>query len=377
MKEPETSALTAELAGEIRRDGPVTFARFMEQALYHPEWGFYSRGGGPWGEGRDFVTSVDAGPVFAGLMMPLFRACWEAAGAPEVYPLIDAGGGDGRFAELVSEEARAAGDDFGAALQPVLADRCGAGRGAVFPGTDSGPCCIFANELIDALPVHLVRMQDGRLEEGLVDEAEGRFVWLWAEPTTPLLAGYFADLGVELLDGQRATVNLEAGKWLESAAGSLDQGHLVIIDYGYPAPALYSPEVAAEPLRTYRGGVEGAGPLADPGLQDITAMVDFTSLGRRAMACGFTVHCFTDQYRLLQRLAERLAEDPAVWERIAGGAGRGLDALKRGMALRSLLSPEGISGSFRVLVLSRGEVGRLPLLAGLKAPSGAGFQPVE
>jgi len=370
------NALMEELKKEIEEGGPITFARYMEQALYHPEFGYYTRGGGPWGEGRDYVTSVDAGPVFAGLLLPLFRTCWEAAGSPEVYPLVDAGGGDGRFAELAAAEASAGGDAFGEALRPVLADRCAAGRSIAFPGPFDGPCCIFANELIDALPVHLVRWRYGRLEEGLVAQADGRLAWQWSEPTTLRLADYFNSLGLALAEGQQAAVNLEAGAWLEAVAGSMTEGHLIIIDYGYPAPALFTAEVASEPLRTYRLGREGVGPLDDPGLQDITAMVDFTTLGRRALEAGFTVNCFTDQYRLLQRLAERLADHPADWERLTG-AGHGMERLKRGMALRALLSPEGIGGSFRVLVLSRGGREPLSLLTGLKVPSGAGFKPIE
>ncbi len=119
--------------------------------------------------------------------------------------------------------------------------------------------------------------------------------------------------------------------------------------------------------------------MEDPGRQDITAMVDYTSLTRWAVDAGFTVRCLTDQYRLLQRLAEQLSADPAAWEQLAGGgsAAGARERLKRGMALRALLSPEGIGGSFRVLILSCGVVETLPLLSGLKIPAGIGILPLE
>jgi len=383
MTDEGKNELAEELVGAIRRDGPMTFAAFMEQALYHPRHGFYTRGGGPWGPDRDFVTSVDTGPVFAGLLVRLFRACWESVGSPSSYRLVDAGGGDGRFLDHVRTALAADGPaSFGEALEPLLADRCAAGleddrlpRRIAFPpeaGDSLGPCCIFANELVDALPVHLVRTNRGRLEEALVHEQSGRLTLGWREPTTPALEAHFRRLGMLPAEGQQAAVGLEAEQWIRAAAGAMASGHLVIIDYGYPAPVLLSPETAADPVRTYRGGREGRGLLDEPGLQDITASVDFSSLAHWAAKAGFTLRGFTDQFRLLQRLAEEVSADPEDWARLVeGGPTPGpATRLRRSMALRSLLTPEGIGGSFRVMVLSRGSVGPLPLFRGLRIPSG-------
>ncbi len=385
MNDPNHNVLQDELLELIRTEGPISFARFMELALYHPRHGFYTRGGGPWGARRDYVTSVDAGPVFASLMLQLFRAFWQALGEPGEYLLVDAGGGDGRFASSVEEEARNDPDSFSSALRPVLADRCAAGAESVLPQITFppaaghpplGPCCVFANELLDALPVHLVRMAGGRLEEALVTGRAGSLAFDWSEPGGPELASYFESLGITLAEGRQAAVNLEAERWIREAARGIETGHLVIVDYGYPAPVLFSPETAADPVRTYRGGREGGGLLEGPGRQDITAMVDFSSLTRWAVEAGFTLHCLTDQYRLLQRLAEQLSGDPAAWERLAGSGAAvpATERLRRGMGLRALLSPEGIGGSFRVLVLSRGAVQALPLLRGLKVPPGIGIR---
>lgn len=389
MNDQSHSVLQDVLVELIRGEGPITFARYMELALYHPLHGFYATGGGPWGARRDYVTSIDAGPVFPALLLPLFRAFWQSLGEPGDYLLVDAGGGDGRFARSVRDElARSGPGLFSSALRVALADRCGAGgNGApltldriTFPPPAGrpplGPCCVFANELLDALPVHLVRKTGGRLEEARVTERSGCLALCWSAPASPALEAYFDRLGFQLCEGQQAALNLEAERWIRRAASGVDQGHLVIIDYGYPAPVLFAPGTAADPLRTYRGGREGGGPLEDPGLQDITAMVDFSSLARWAAEAGFTVHCLTDQYRLLQRLAEQLSADPVAWERVSGaGDGTGaVDRLRRGMALRALLSPEGIGGSFRVLVLSRGVAGSLPLLKGLRVPPGIGIR---
>jgi SAM-dependent MidA family methyltransferase len=389
MMERSENVLLDELVELIRGAGPITFARYMELALYHPRHGFYTRGGGPWGVHRDFFTSVDAGAIFPGLLLLLFRAFWESLGSPDDYLLVDAGGGDGRFAQVVRAELdRGKPDSFSSAVRTALADRCAGGGDdrpssidrITFPPPAGqplpGPCCVFANELLDALPVHLVRTNGGRLEEALVTEGSGRLALNWSKPTSAELAAYFERLDLHLCDGQPVAVNLEAGRWIRAAAAAMEQGHLVIIDYGYPAPVLFSPEIAAEPLRTFRGGREGRGPLDDSGLQDITSMVDFTSVARWAVDAGFTPHCLTDQYRLFQRLAEQLAGDRNAWERLTGGgAGDGpAERLRRGMALRALLSPEGIGGSFRVLVLSRGTRGSLPLLTGLRTPPGTGIR---
>lgn len=385
MNDENHNVLQDELLELIRTEGPINFARFMELALYHPRHGFYTRGGGPWGVRRDYVTSVDAGPVFASLMLPLFRAFWQAVGSPDDYLLVDAGGGDGRFAVTVAEELRNDSDSFATVLRPALADRCAAGADPalpriIFPPAAGQPplepCCVFANELLDAMPVHLVRMAGGRLEEALVTERAGGLVFDWSEPGGPELASYFESLGITLAEGRQAAVNLEAERWIREAACGIETGHLVIVDYGYPAPVLFSPETAADPVRTYRGGREGGGLLESPGQQDITAMVDFSSLTRWAVEAGFTLHCLTDQYRLLQRLAEQLSGDPAAWERLAGSgtAVPAMERLRRGMGLRALLSPEGIGGSFRVLVLSRGAAQALPLLRGLKVPPGIGIR---
>lgn len=378
------NVLKEELVELIRGGGPITFARYMNLALYHPRHGFYTTGGGPWGARRDYVTSIDAGPVFPALLLPLFHAFWQSLGAPDDYLLVDAGGGDGKFARSVRDElARSGPAPFSSAMRVALADRCSAGgigipqpvAGLMFPPAEGhpplGPCCVFANELLDALPVHLVRLAGDRLEEAFVTERSGCLALCWSAPGSPALEAYFERLGLQLCEGQQAAVNLEAERWIGRAASGMDRGHLVIIDYGYPAPVLFSPAAAAEPLRTFRGGREGGGPLEDPGLQDITAMVDFSSLVRWAAEAGFTRHCLTDQYRLLQRLAEQLSADPVAWEDVVSGTGGGaVERLRRGMALRALLSPEGIGGSFRVLVLSRGAAGSLPLLEGLRVPPG-------
>ncbi|MFH1038279.1 MAG: SAM-dependent methyltransferase, partial [PVC group bacterium] len=261
MNDQSTNALQAELVELVRGKGSITFARYMEQALYHPRHGFYTRGGGPWGARRDYVTSVDAGPVFPGLLLPLFRAFWRALGSPGDYLLLDAGGGDGRFAaSLASELAAADPDPFSSALRTALADRCAAGRAGAaaspfdripFPPEAGqpplGPCCVLANELLDALPAHLVRMAGGRLEEAMVTVRSGRLAFHWSEPGSPELAAYFKDLDLELGDGQQAAVNLEAGRWVRAAASAIERGHLVVIDYGYPAPVLFSPATAADP----------------------------------------------------------------------------------------------------------------------------------
>ena len=160
---------------------------------------------------------------------------------------------------------------------------------------------VVANELLDAMPVHQVVQREHELREIYVD-ADGQRLRLTEGPlSSSRIADYFERLGVELEPGWRAEINLAAVDWIREAARRLRRGFLILIDYGHEARELYSVTHSSGTLTTFSGhrsaGPESTVPawLANPGEQDITAHVDFTSVRMAAETAGLTTIAFLDQ----------------------------------------------------------------------------------
>jgi SAM-dependent MidA family methyltransferase len=217
---------------------------------------------------------------------------------------------------------------------------------------------LFANELLDALPVHQVVMRAEGLREVYVDVARGGgLVTREGSPSTPALGAYLERLGIALEPGWRVEINLRALEWIRDAASRLRRGFVILIDYGHEANELYSATHSAGTLTTFSrhttAGPESAPDspawLMAPGEQDITAHVDFTSVRAAAEAAGLTTLGFLDQTYFLLALAE-----PARFE--------GHAAMKDRLALKTLLMPGGLGSTHKVLILGK-NVGT-PALAG-------------
>src|SRR6266481_4460484 len=188
----------AELLGDrIRRFGPLTFADYMRECLYHPVHGYYSKA-----ESRrfaDYYTSIDVHPIFARLLARQFAEMWENLGRPAEFMLVEAGAGVGRFAGQVLDFCEAKLAVFYDALRYVAVERSASRRAQAgvqskrhadaghFTASAEVPAhiaegCLFSNELVDALPVHRVVMDGGTLKEIFVDFRDGRFTDLLAPP---------------------------------------------------------------------------------------------------------------------------------------------------------------------------------------------------
>jgi len=214
---------------------------------------------------------------------------------------------------------------------------------------------LFANELLDALPVHQVVMRREGLREIYVEGSSGSLRAVEGPPSTPELAGYLDRLGVTLEPGWRGEINLRAIEWIQAAARRLSRGFIVVIDYGHEARELYSVTHAGGTLTTFARHTM-AGPerpadapawLDDAGEQDITAHVDFTGVRMAAEAAGLTTIGFLDQTYFLMGL---------------GAAAIDAGDLKRRLALKTLLMPGGLGSTHKVMIFGKG-VGR-PALAG-------------
>jgi len=368
----------------IRERGLLSYAEFMELALYDPEAGYYARGARQSGSTGDFVTSVDIGPLFGEMLAVQFAEMWRRLGEPAVLDLVEAGASDGRLARDVLDAA-SSDPPFYAALRLHLVERSPAARaverdtlaphaarlasvGPTLPDRFEG--ILVANELLDALPVHVVVMRESGLREVFVDLEGDRLVEREAQPSTPRLEAYFAGRG-PLQPGWRTEVNLAAVDWVRAAASRLARGFMLLVDYGHRNHTVDARVHSTGTLRSYRrhrvhATGEGRAPwLTAPGACDMTTGVDFAAICAAAEGEGLTVLGLPDQMHFLLGLG--------IAERVARPTGHPPHDLARRLALKTLTLPDGFGASHKVLVLSR-HAGA-PDLSGLRFASRPGPAP--
>ncbi len=361
------------IADIVRERGPLTVAAFMDLALYHPEFGYYARAARRSGRAGDFFTSVDVGPLFGELLalqiVEMAGLLASAASAPSAsssgFDLVEVGAGNGRLAVDVLGAIGRSHSDLLQRMQLSLVEASPVARAAQgetlrgifdrpFASSEALPDgiegVVFANELLDAFPVHQVVMRDDGLKEVYV-EAGGRADLSGPPPlriregplSTPALAEYLERLHVELEPGWRTEINLGAVAWIRDVARRLRRGFVVLIDYGHEAYDLYSASHSAGTLTTFSRHTSGTSAgndsvppwLEHPGDQDITAHVDFTSVRAAAEAEGLTTIGFLDQTYFILGLigAQDAGRTPAFRERLA---------------LKTLLMPGGLGSTMKV-----------------------------
>jgi SAM-dependent MidA family methyltransferase len=209
--------------------------------------------------------------------------------------------------------------------------------------------CLYSNELIDALPVHRVVMTSGGLKEIYVTCANGEFAEEAGELSTPEIENRLLHAGVVLQPGQQAEVNLNAPRWLATAAKALTRGYLLTIDYGYPAAELYTPRRKLGTLLCYYRHQLEENPYLRLGLQDITTHVDFTTLMTCGEELGLQTVWFGEQYRFL--LSAGIVEEIEEIERSARAEE---EKLRLRLTLKKLIMPDGGMGdTFKVLIQCR------------------------
>ena len=342
-----------ELVGEIWREiaargGRITFERFMELALYHPRYGYYAKGRAAIGKAGDYFTSVSVGPLFGKLLAKQFLDFREELGNPPAFEVVEFGGHRGQLREDVL------------AVAPDLRYRI---IEAGDPLPDSIIGCVFSNEFLDALPVHVVQVKSGTWQEVYVTlpEIVGQAARLPSSPqrqaerppykgfveklgplSTPRLAEYLRDLPAQHMEGYRTEVNLRALDWLADVAQRLKRGWIVTIDYGYERHEYFAPHHRDGALLCYHHHTKSANPYANVGEQDITAHVEFTSLIKHGRTLGLEPVVFTDQSHYLLQIGE--SEISEIVERTAG------QPSKERAAIHQLIHPEMMGRAFKVLV---------------------------
>ncbi len=351
-----SDALTAVIADRIAANGGwIPFADYMQAALYEPGLGYYAAGSKKIGSGGDFVTAPELGDFLARGILHTAAPVFRQAGAVEILEL---GAGTGALAEQMCQLLEQAGQpryryrilEVSPELRARQAERLTRFAGRVewldrlVPATVTG--LIVANEVADALPVSRFRRQHGgAFDLGVTIGADG-FEWAprpACAQTLAALAAIEADIG-PLPAGYTGEFCPQLAPWLGTLADSLISGLLLLIDYGLPRRELYHPQRAAGSLLCHYRQRAHDNPFRWPGLQDITAWVDFTSCARALQAHGLEPAGFTTQGAWL---AECLAAE-------AGS----LTADPRALAaLKTLLLPGEMGERFKVLGAARGSVG--------------------
>lgn len=345
-----------EIRSRLAERGRITFAEFMERALYHPGDGYYTSGERV-GASGDYYTSPSVHPAFGALLAVQLFQMWQLLGRPEPFTVAEAGAGNGLLGRDIVNAAVGLPVSFRQALRYVCIDRRTSRglelglEGVSRIASDTVPLrgvvgCVLSNELLDAMPVHQVTCENGELKELHVVSRDGELAMHADTPSTPLLAQRLSSLGVRLQEGQTGEINLALDGWIEGVAGSLERGFVLAIDYGRLAEDLYSPtERFRGTLTTYRNHLQTDRPLERIGQQDMSAQVDFTSVARAATDAGLHVLGYASQAEFLRnlgidRLMGRLADLPPR----PSQSGR--------MAMRELVKAEGL-GAFRVMALGK------------------------
>lgn len=289
--------------------GSLSFHDFMAMALYEPGLGYYVRTGTEIGKGGDFYTSPHAHPVFGAMIARQAHECWELMGRPTEFDIVEFGGGRGWLARDVLDYLR--GKDFYNAvryslveLNPSMAQRqrslLSEHEGIVSwvdSASQSGPArgIVLSNELIDAMPVHLVEF-DGRWHEIFVAiDDEDKLCERREDLSSPEIADYIGQYISDVKAGYRTEVNLDARMWLTEAASILEKGFILTVDYGYPAPSYYDEERRQGTLLCYSSHTTNEDFLCNVGTQDITSHVNFTDLKIQGEALGLTSVGFARQ----------------------------------------------------------------------------------
>ena len=334
LPDDDARAHSERLAAFIRNEiaaegGSIPFSRFMECSLYAPGLGYYSAGSTKFGEAGDFTTAPELGPLFA--------SCVAQAVAPVLQQLgpeagfVEIGGGSGAFAEIMLKRlleldalpTRYAILEPSADLRERQRERLGRRLiPPVFelvewldaPPDETWNGVLFANEVIDALPTPRFTLRDGEVfEEGVALDGEGRFVRT-DRPADALLSAAVRHveryLDAPFPDGYRSELLPQLPYWIQAVMGGLDRGAMLFADYGYPRREFYQADRDDGTLRAYyRHRVHNDAYLW-PGLQDITASIDFTALAEAGTNAGFDLAGYTTQANFLlgNGLQERLDE---------------------------------------------------------------------
>lgn len=371
---PEPSALAREhserLVGALRAHiresgGSIPFSRWMELVLYAAGLGYYSAGSTKFGAAGDFVTAPELGALFAQCVAEAVSPVLRGLGAGSEF--VELGGGSGAFAQdvLLALQSRTALPASYRILEPSadLRERQRERLQAALPADvfarvqwiERPPEAdwrgvLFANEVLDALPTTRFALQDGEvMEEHVAVDAQGAFE-IVLRPADMLVAGAVRHLertlGEPFAEGYRSEVLPQLPYWMQAVLGSLRTGLALFIDYGYPRAEFYLPDRRDGTLVCHYRHRAHADPFFLPGLQDLTAFVDFTAVAEAGQVAGFELAGFASQAAFL------LNNGLQDW--LEACEGDQIERHRRGNEAKRLTLPGEMGERFKVMGLQRG-----------------------
>jgi SAM-dependent MidA family methyltransferase len=373
------------LREQIASHGPLPFSQYMERCLYAPGLGYYSAGKTKFGAAGDFVTAPELGELFARCVINAVQPVLAMLGNDADF--LELGGGSGAFAEAALKALAAGGTlprqylilEPSADLRERQRERLRANLPAELnarvqwldrPPEPDWRGVLFANEVIDALPATRFSVREGEVfEEYVTLDGEGRLLRT-DRPADALVAAAVRhverDLGSEFADGYRSEILPQLPYWIQAVAGSLVAGLVLFIDYGYVRREFYLPERDDGTLMAHYRHHAHNDPLYLPGLNDLTASVDFTALAEAGNSAGFGVAAYLPQAQFLigAGLQDIFESEQA---KVADEHGR----YRLAQEVKKLMLPDQMGERFQAMLLARG-LDILPLPAELLAADQGG-----
>lgn len=362
--------LKQKIIEKIKKEGPITFEKFMEMALYDTEYGYYTSKRTKIGREGDFYTSSHLHPVFGAMIGRQMEEMWEIMNKPERFMVVEMGAGEGyickdMFDYFNGEIGKGQGErgerDILRHLQYAIVELNPAMQErqrnllssfaekinwvSSLSGLRNVRGCIFSNELLDAFPVHLVQMEDELKEIYLSYDGEG----LKEKPLSPYsgeLSEYFKEYEINLEKGYKTEVNLRIKDWLNDIQSCLHEGFVITIDYGYPSWDYYSEERNRGTLLCYHKHHLFEDPYQNIGEQDITAHVNFSSVRKWGEALGFRTIGFCPQGTFFISLG--------IDEEIKRLAESSEDYLSELARIKKLILPGTIGETHKVMIQYKG-----------------------
>jgi SAM-dependent MidA family methyltransferase len=372
LPEPSSDAyahstrLTSAIRADIRANGgSIPFSRYMELALYAPGLGYYSAGSTKFGAAGDFVTAPELGALFAQCIAEAVSPVLRGLGGDSEF--VELGGGSGAFAQdvLTALAARRALPAAYRILEPSadLRERQRERLQAALPsevmalvhwidrpGDAPWRGVTFANEVLDALPTTRFTLLDGEVMEEHVGLDAANAFEIVLRPADALVAGAVRHLertlGRGFDDGYRSEVLPQLPYWMQAVLGSMQAGLALFVDYGYPRGEFYLPERADGTLVCHYRHRAHADPFFLPGLQDLTAFVDFTAVAEAGQGAGFDLAGFASQAAFLL--------NNGLQDRLEADAVDDIERHRRTNEAKRLTLPGEMGERFKVMGLQRG-----------------------
>ena len=369
--------LRKEIVSLINEKGKITFADFMDLALYHPEYGYYTSGKEKIGKRGDYYTSSDVHSVFGELIARQLEQMWRLLGSNR-FTVVEIGAGKGWLCYDILNYVRNEYPEFFEKIDYKIVEisrnlierQSNTLKGLEEKvswesfsedGFSFNPIegCFLSNEFVDSLPVHQVVVENDCLKEIYVTIQDDEYCEKIDELSSPELGDYFKNSKTDLKEGQRAEVNLKALDWVKNISRFLNRGFVITIDYGHLAEELYSEERHRGTLMCYYEHTTSENPYERVGNQDITSHVNFTSIMKDGARFGLSTTGFVRQSNFLIALG--------ILNKMNDVQGD----ISKLLTMKNLFLPGGMGDIFKVLIQHKGI--DIPELIGLRSMSEPGL----